>query len=249
MASLVTVTKASSATPQDPPTGWALDVSGDRAGVRSGASRTSWWSGHAQITYRRESKGGFLVAVQPLRRFGLSDTTFMAAGWRHSGPWSVYAGVGATPRADFHYRRSGEVEVYRRVAGPWVAHANYRYLVYPSQSVHLLAPSVTRYGGRSEFHARLTLGRNTTHKGSKSALVRGYLDVNPRLRLGGGVAFGERIFDVTALPRDSARGFLVFVDARVAIGGGYSVGVLARVAEEGSSFDQTAVGLTFRKTF
>jgi YaiO family outer membrane protein len=230
--------------------GWALDLSGDRAGVSLGSSRASWWSGRAQLTHRREGKGGAFVAVEPLRRFSSTDVTFIAAAWRHAGAWSFYVEAGATPGADFHYRRSGEVEAYRRVKGAWVAHAGYRYWAFPGQSVHLVSPRVTRYGGRSELHARLSLVRNTTHgTSSESGFVRGHFDVRPRLRLGGGVAVGERIFDVTALPRDPSPGWVAFAEARFAVGNGDSVGVLAKVAEEGSTFDQTAFGLSYRRTF
>ena len=69
------------------------------------------------------------------------------------------------------------------------------------------------------------------------------------MTLGGGVAVGERIFDVTALPRDPAPGWVAFAEARLATGNGNSIGVLARVAEEGSAFDQSAFGLTYRRTF
>ena len=170
--------------------GWALDIGGDRAAVTLGETRTAWWTGRVQLGWRREGTGGAFVAVEPLRRFDATDTTFIAAGWRHAGPWSAYAEVGATPRADFHYRRSGELELFRRAGdGPWVAHCAARLLAYRGQDVRLISPRVTRYGARSEIHARLYLVRNTTlGTGSRAALLRGHYDVRPRLRVGAGVA-------------------------------------------------------------
>lgn len=229
---------------------WALDLSGDRAGVSLGDFRTAWWTGRAQLSYRREGKGGALVAVQPLRRSGAADTTLIAAGWRHAGPWSVYAEVGGTPSADFHYRRAGELEVFRRLTGPWVGHASYRYLAYSAQTVHVSSARITREGPRSELHARLILARNATQDtNSEAVVVRGRFDVNARLRVGGGVAIGERIFDVTGVPLDPAQGWVAFGDARVAIGDGNYVGVDARVAEEGPTFRQVAFGLSYRRSF
>jgi YaiO family outer membrane protein len=229
---------------------WSLDLYGDRAAVALGTSHQTWWSGRAQVTRTREGTGGAFVAVEPMRRFSLTDVTFIAAAWRHAGPWSFYGEAGATPGADFHYRYSGEIEAYRRVKGPWAAHAAYRYWAFPGQSVHLVSPRVTRYGRRSELHARLSLVSNATHgTRSESVLVRGHFDARPRLRLGGGLAWGERIFDVTSLPREPAPGWVAFAEARVGLAAGHSVGIVGRVAEEGSTFDQTAVGLTYRKTF
>jgi YaiO family outer membrane protein len=230
--------------------GWTLDVAGDRAAVALGDLRSEWWTGRAQLGFRRAGEGGAFAAVESLRRFGATDTTFIAAGWRHAGPWSAYLEAGATPRADFHYRRSAEVEVFRRVKGPWVAHAAARLWAYPEQAVRMFSPRLTRYGGRSEVHARLYLVRNTTTgTSSRAALVRGHYDLSPRLRLGVGAAKGERIFDVTALPRDPAPGWVAFAEVRAGIGSRDSLGLLVRVAEEGSSFDQTAIGLAYRRSF
>jgi YaiO family outer membrane protein len=233
------------------PDGFTLDLAGDRAGVSLGASHTSWWSGRAQLTWRRTATGGALVAVEPLRRFDRTDTTFIAAGWRHLGPWSVYGEAGGTPHADFHYRRSAEVEVFRRVGGSaWVPHVGYRFFAFPGQDVSLIFPAVTRYGARSELLARVSFARNaTTGVRSTAAFARGRYDLGPRVTLGGGVAVGERIFDVTALPRDPAPGWVAFAEARVAAGKGNSVGVLVRLAEEGSTFDQAALGFTYRRAF
>lgn len=230
--------------------GWTLDASSDRAGVSLGSSRDAWWSTRAQLTHRREGRGGSFVAVESLRRFSANDVTVVAASWRHAGAWSFYAEAGGTPHADFHYRWSGEVEAYRRVKGAWAAHAAYRYWAFPGQSVHLVSPRLTRYGSRSEIHARLSLVRNATHDTrSESVFLRGRFDVRPWLAVGGGLAVGERIFDVTSLPRDPAKGWAAFAETRVKVGAGDSIGVVAKVAEEGSTFDQVALGLTYRRAF
>lgn len=230
--------------------GFTLDLSADRAGVSVGDARTVWWTGRAQLTYRRAGTGGAFVAVEPLRRFDRSDATLVAAGWRHLGGWSLYAEAGATPHADFHYRRSAEIELFRRLGGPWVPHASYRYFAFPSQNVRLIQPAVTRYGRRSELTARVSFASNTTTGvRSTSVFARGRYDVTPRVTLGGGAAVGERIFDVTALSREPAAGWVAFAEARLATGGSTSVGFLARVAEEGSSFDQAAFGVSYRRSF
>ena len=233
------------------PDGWAFYLGGDRAGIRLFDGRDTWWGGRAQLGVRREGKGGAFVAVEAYRRFDRTDTTLVAAGWRHVRQWSFYAEAGVTPGADFYYRRSAEVEAYRRVGdSAWVPHLAYRYWLFPGQSVHLVSPRVTRYGPRSELHARLSLVRNTTTgTGSASVFARGHWDVRARLRLGAGFALGERIFDVTSLPRDPAPGWVAFAEARLGVSPRDSVGLTLRAAEEGSDFDQTAIGVSYRRTF
>lgn len=232
------------------PDGWALDLNGDRAGITLFDSADTWWSGRAQLGFRREGKGGAFAAVEAYRRFDATDTTLLAAAWRHVRKWSFYAEAGVTPGADFYYRHSTEVEAYRQVRGPWVAHAAYRYWRFPGQTVHLVSPRVTRYGARTGIHARLSLVRNATSgTSSASVFARGHWDLRPRLRLGAGFAVGERIFDVTSLPRDPASGWVAFAEARVGVGPRDSIGLTLRAAEEGSDFDQTAIGVSYRRTF
>lgn len=233
------------------PAVWSLDLLGDRAGITLFGGRDTWWTGRAQIGFRRQDWGGAFAAVEIYRRFDATDATVLAAGWRHRGPWSFYAEAGVTPNADFYYRHSAEVEAYRRVGkSAWVPHLAYRYWRFPAATVHLLSPRVTRYGARSELHARVSLVRNATEgTDSASLFARGHWDLRPRLRLGAGFAAGERIFDVTSLPREPAPGWVAFLEARVGVGPRDSVGVTLRAAEEGSDFDQTGIAMTYRRTF
>jgi len=43
------VVVAASPTESADPDGWAVDLTGDRAGVSLGTSRSVWWSGRAQL--------------------------------------------------------------------------------------------------------------------------------------------------------------------------------------------------------
>jgi YaiO family outer membrane protein len=233
------------------PEGWTLHVSGERAGVTLFDQPGTWWTGRVQLGVRREGKGGAFGAVEAYRRFGLDDVTVVAAGWRHAGPWSFYAEGGVTPDANFYYRHSAEVEAYRTIrSSRWVPHLGYRYWRFPQDSVHLLSPRITRYGARSEIHARLILVRNATRDTDSAAVfARGWYDATPRLRLGGGFAKGERIFDVTSLPRDPAPGWVVFGEARVGVTARDAVGVVLRAAEEKEDFDLFGVTLSYRRAF
>jgi YaiO family outer membrane protein len=234
------------------PEGWALHLSGDRAGITLGGGDDTWWTGRAQLGVRREGMGGAFGAVEGYRRFGATDVTLIAGGWRHVRQWSFYAEGGLTPGADFHYRHSVEVEAYRRIGKTsWVPHLGYRYYVYPGDQVlHLVSPRLTRYGARSELHARLILVHNATRDTDSAAvLVRGHRDVRPRLRVGGGFAKGERIFDVTSLPGEPAPGWVAFAEAHLGVGPRDRLGLTLRVAEEGSEFSQTGVTLHYRRAF
>ena len=233
------------------PEGWTLHLSGDRAGISLFDAPDTWWTGRAQIGFRREGRGGAFAAVEGYRRFDLADTTFVAAGWRHVRKWSFYGEGGFTPDAEFHYRHSVEAEVFRQLGDhPWVPHLGYRFYRWSDgQALHLFSPRVTRYGARSEIHARLILVQSATEGGSTALFARGQYDLRPRLRVGGGFAKGERIFDVVSLPRDPAPGWAVFGDARLAVTSRDALGIVVRAAEEAEDFDLAAVTLTYRRTF
>ena len=226
-------------------------MSGDRAGITLFDEPGTWWTGRMQVGFRREGKGGAFGAVEAYRRFGLTDTTFVAAGWKHKGAWSFYGEGGLTPEANFYYRHSFEIEAYRQIGkGRWVPHLAYRYWRFPQDNVHLLSPRVTRYGARSEIHARLMLVHNATRDTDSAAvLARAWYDVRPRFRVGGGFAKGERIFDITSLPRDPAPGWVVFGEARYGVTPKDAIGVTLRAAEEGEDFDLTGITLSYRRAF
>ena len=67
----------------------------------------------------------------------------------------------------------------------------------------LISPVETRDAGKSPYGVHDLAGNASEWVSDwfASGFVRGHYDVRKHLRLGGGVAVGERIFDVTSLPR------------------------------------------------
>jgi YaiO family outer membrane protein len=202
-----------------------------------------------QASFKREGRGGLAFGLEPLRRWERTDVALAASGYRHLGRWTASAQIGLTPKADFYYRRSLEGEMARRVVGTWVVHAGYRWLSFPGATVQVLTPAVSYYAARGELQARGYLSRNAT-VGSRGGalLLRGEWQASPAVRLTGGVAVGERIFDVVSLSGQPAAGFVAFTGARFRMTSRDVLGVDVRLAHEQPSFREAALGLSYRRS-
>jgi len=92
--------------------------------------------------------------------------------------------------------------------------------------------------------------RNVTlERTSTTGLVRTLYDVGRRLRLGGGVSYGDRIFDVASLPTGTARAWVVYGHARVGLTRRDFLDVGLGAAHEAPAFDQTTFALGYRRVF
>jgi YaiO family outer membrane protein len=229
--------------------GWSVDLAGERSSVTLGATDTTWSSQTvtAAFTWPR---AGWHAAVERQQRGSSSDVAFSTGGYRRLGDWTIVGGASASPDASFWFRRSGDVELARRVVGTLVASAGYRVMDFAAATIHQVQPTLTWYNPRGEVQARVYVTRNATlHRTSSAVLLRTSTQVSSRLTLTGAVAAGDRIFDVASLATGSAHSWTARAAARVAItprdsfeiGGGY--------AREKPTFRQRTFALSYRRAF
>jgi YaiO family outer membrane protein len=230
--------------------GWSFDIGVERSDVEIDEDDAVWGRERAQVGYRDPAKGGLFLAFERHTRDGLTDAVMIAGGYRRLGDWTVFGRVGFTPKADFYFRQAIEAEVSRRAVGTLVVHMGYRYLNFPAGEVHVLTPAATYYFAKGDVHGRAFLVNNPTlDVGSSSFLFRGNYQVRPRIRMSGGVAFGERIFDVTSLPNEPAEGWLVYLEPLFGITEKDAIGFQVGLAHEEPYFDRWTLGFFYRRTF
>lgn len=100
------------------------------------------------------------------------------------------------------------------------------------------------------MQARVFSTRNeATGRTSPTVQLRTTLDVTRRFRIGGGVAVGDRIFDVTLLPTGSADSRVVFANARVGVTARDAIDIGGAFAEEEPSFTFRSIAIGYRRTF
>ena len=230
--------------------GWAFDFGTEQSWTENDGNDSLWTVQRFQVSRVREGEGGLFGGVERQERYDLVDVALFATGYRRLGDWTVAGGLAATPDAEFLYGFSADGEVSRRVVGTLVASAGYRYLDYPTATVNQVLPSLTWYHARGEIAARVYVTRNVTlERTSTTGLVRTLYDVGRRLRLGGGVSYGDRIFDVASLPTGTARAWVVYGHARVGLTRRDFLDVGLGAAHEAPAFDQTTFALGYRRVF
>ena len=224
--------------------GWSLETGGEYADIGISGGSTSWSAGRLQIAWRDQTRGGARFAVEPQARDDLRDVAVVAGGFRHLGGWTVSGEAAFTPSADFYYKRAGELELARRPGGGFVAHAGFRRLEFASADVDIWMPALSRYASWGEVQVRGFVGRNrTAGTDSIAVLSRGAVQVSRVVRIEGGIAVGERIFDVTSLLGQPQDGFVAFVGGRFRLGDSRYLRIELRHAQEDPGFRQQAVGI------
>ncbi len=226
------------------------EASGNYSPVEIGTGQQTWQSGRLSGGFLDEGRAGWTVAIERQQRNRLVDWTGSASGFRRTGDWTFSGGVGLGANPTFSYERSFEGELARRVVGSLVAHAGYRYLGFASTTVHLTQPAVTLYLPHGDIGARYFIVRNSTRATTTGTLqIQGSVTVNPRLRLGGGSAFGERIFDIASVQTPTAESWVGYGFAHITASPQWSFDLSVGRAHENPSFSQGVLTLGVRRTF
>ena len=230
--------------------GYYIEVAGDYSPVEIGTTEQIWKNTRLSAGFFADGRSGWNLNVERQQRDRLVDWGGLARGFRRTGNWTVSGGIGLGADASFSYRRSFEGEVARTVAGSLVAHGGYRYLEFATATVHLIQPAVTLYLPRGDIGARYFIVRNDTRATTTGALlVQGTVSAHRRLELGGGGAFGERIFDIASLSTPDAAAWVGFAFAHFNASPHWGIDVGVGRAHEDPLFSQGTLTLGVRRTF
>ena len=231
-------------------TPWSATVSTERAHVSVGVTDQTWTKEAAQISWSEPADGGWVGVLERVTRNGLVDVSISTRGYSRVRDWTFLAGGGVTPAAQFLYRGFVEGEVSRRVVGTLVATGGYRFLLFRQARIHQFQPALTWYHPRGEVGARMFATHNATQDRTTPALlVSTTYKLSPRFELSGGASFGDRIFDIAALPTGAARSRVGFAGIRVAVTPRDSIHAGATVAQEDPSFAYRSFTLSYGRSF
>jgi YaiO family outer membrane protein len=230
---------------------WAVDLSADRSDVQYAPDVDEVWDAQRiQLGFVREGLGGWFLAAERQERAGVTDSTITLSGYRRMDAWTISGGAGIGPSSSFLYRESAEGEISRRVVGTLVASGGYRYLHFSDVTIDQVMPAATYYHARGEAQARVFLTRNRRFdRTTTTVLLRAVQDVHPRVRLSGGAAYGDRIFDVASLADARARAWVGFGGVRLQLSAHDFLEIGGGAAQEAPSFEQRSLHLGYRRTF
>lgn len=233
-----------------PATPWSVEAAHDRATATNQGVQSVWTTDRAQVGWQKPDFGGWFASAERQARGSRVDAAVAFRGYRRLGDWTVALGGGGTPDADFLSRVNVEGTVSRRVAGTLVASAGYRYLDFRTLDIHQAQPALTWYHAKGELEARLFVSRNTaTGRTSPTFQMRTGYEFGPRIGVGGGFAYGDRIFDIASLPTGASRARAVFGTLRLGLTPRDSLVLGGLAAEEDPSFDYGSFSIGYRRTF
>lgn len=227
--------------------GWSVEVGADRAAVSVEGRDSFWGTDYFRLSHLSAAQGASLT-VELQRRDGNVDAVLLAGGHRHFGrSWTLSAQAGLAPRADFYFRHMAEVELARHW-GRVVTHLSYRNLGFKTGTVHVVSPAATVRFSRAEIQARAFLARSADFAPKSAAfLFRGDWDASGRIRLSGGAAVGEGIFDVTSLAGASPPGWVAFLASQFRLSPRNLLGIVVTLAHEDPAFERRSAGFYYRR--
>jgi len=229
---------------------WSVDLGGERSPVTIDGVDAVWTAQRLLVGRVDPDKGGGFASVERQARFGRVDVVLAGNGYRRLGAWTVAGGAAATPDAEFWFRWSADGELSRTLVGTLVGSVAVRHIQFVTTSVDQVQPAVTWYHRRGELGARLFVTRNQVRAGtSLTGLAQGSVELMRRIRLAGGVARGDRIFDIASLSTGPAQAWMARGSLRIGIGGGAAVEVGVGFAHENPAFDQRTFTVGLRRVF
>ena len=230
--------------------GYYVEAAGDQSSVEIGVFEQTWRNARLSAGFFEDGRAGWSVNAERQQRDQLVDWGGSARGFRRNGDWTFSGGIGFGVDPTFSYRHSYEGELARTVVGTLVAHGGYRYLGFDSAKVHLIQPALTLYMPHGDVGARYFIVRNATRATTTGTLlVQGTVAVNRRVKLGGGGAFGERIFDIAALSTPNASAWVGFAYAHFTASSHWGIDVGVGRAHEDPLFSQGTLTVGVRRTF
>jgi YaiO family outer membrane protein len=254
------LTGAAAAPAQEPaPSGsqpteaWFGEIRTEPSDVVINGRDTTWWTNRLELDWRRVSSPTSTDAVWAAGSVQTRGSDTEGAGIlgadRRRGDWFYSAELAASPDPTFLPKVAVQGQVGRLFHYTLVS-LQYRFLDFAATNVHLGTLSVTQNFPWGEVEGRVALGENVAEDGPiRVGVVRALWLTSERLRLGGGAAFGTRLFDVIAVETADKEGWTVFANAAWQLDPRNAVRVDWSYSREGDGFRQIGGALSYRRSF
>jgi hypothetical protein len=225
------------------------------AELRAGASAVeiqqndqTWWGSRLDVRYRNARKDIFYLAGETETRGSDTNGNVFAGAYLRRGDWFFWGEARGGPGTTFLPEFGAEGQVGRLFHHTLVS-VDYRFIDFPATDVHLGSAAVNQSFAWGEIEARVTLGKNVAEDAPiRVGLMRALWFVAPGWRVGGGAAYGTRLFDVIAVETADKQGWTAFAHASRDVGPG-ALRVDFAYSREGEGFRQVGGALTYRRTF
>jgi len=232
---------------------WIGEIRTEPSAVRINGVDSTWWANRLEVDWRNarsQTSTDMLYAAGSIQTRG-SETEgagILGADLRR-GDWFYSAELTASPDPTFLPKVGAQGQVGHLFHYTLVS-LQYRYLDFATTNVHLGTLAATQSFPWGEAEVRVALGENVAEDGPiRVGVVRALWLASDRFRLGGGAAFGTRLFDVIAVETASKQGWTVFANGSWQLDPRDALRVDWSYSREGDGFRQVGGALSYRRSF
>ncbi len=224
------------------------ELRGDASAVRISGRDETWWGGRLDLRYRNSRKDIFYLAGEVQTRGSNTNGNVLTGAYLRRGNWFYFGELRGGPNTSFLPQFGAEGQAGRLFHHTLVS-VDYRFIDFTATDVHLGSASVNQSFPWGEAEARLSLGENVAEDAPiRVGMLRALWFVAPGWRVGGGAAYGTRLFDVIAVETADKQGWTAFAHASRDLGPG-ALRVDFAYSREGEGFRQVGGALSYRRTF
>jgi YaiO family outer membrane protein len=232
---------------------WTGDVRTEPSAVEINGRDTTWWTNRLEVGWHRvasreETDSVYAAGAIQTRGSDTEGAAILGADFRR-GAWFYSGELTASPDPSFLPRFGAQGQVGRLFHYTLVS-VQYRFLDFASTDVHLGTMSATQNFAWGEVEGRVSLGENVAEDGPiRVGLLRALWLASDRWRLGGGAAFGTRLFDAIGVETADKEGWTVFANASWQLDARSTLRVDWSYSREGDGFRQVGGALSYRRSF
>lgn len=196
---------------------WLIDFFEEPSDIVQGSRRGHWNELTNTIGYKYENIQSYFSASR-FERFDDDDYTASIGSYISMKDSYAHMEAGFGWDVDYMYKLQSIIEYGHRIYKTVYLQAGYNYRDYDSGDTHLVYPGIIYYFGDNyisvDYGASGIEGRGLANFGT----VKGNFAITSFLDWMGGIAFGERLYDIYGFDRASAeRGFILFTGVNMEI--------------------------------
>lgn len=193
-------------------------------------NRTGHWNEFTwNYGYIHQNITGYF-AISRLERFDVENYTANFGSYWTFKDFYVHGEVGFGWDVEYIYKMQSIVEYAHKITDGLFWQIGYNYRAYAAGDTHLVYPGLIYYFGNSYISADWGFSAIESRDTAQYGTFKGDFAITDFLNLSGGIAVGQRLYDIYALSAAKERGFILFStltikiykDMRFRIGYSYS---------------------------
>jgi hypothetical protein len=225
-----------------------LDAYYEPSDIMQGNKTGHWNEITTLFGYLHRNIRGYL-SVSQLERFDNKDYTANFGAYLTFKDSYIHEEIGFGWLVDYIYKLQNIAEYGHRLYKNVFWQVGYNYRGYAIGDTHLVYPGLIYYFGDSYMSADYGIsfieGRDTAHFGT----FKGDFAITNFLHLSGGIAFGERLYDIFALDARQEVGYILFTGVNVNLYKGINFRLGYSYGEEAPKFIKRSVDFALSTKF